>query len=186
MVSLLFSASVVCETILLKSGKFVQGKIVEQTKDYVKIDFSGVILTYERDQIDQIALDPEPQIDESGFIRIINKRPKESKNAEPGGFYDKDCLAQIKPGQDSAQMECNCRIFPELEDIVKKYNLGIRPIYVSSEREGFVSCAAYLYWLEQDKQQDIKICEETKKEILIKTSSSEKTYPVISAGLYCH
>jgi len=42
------------DTISLKSGKQIEGKILEMTNDAVKIDFEGVGLTYFFDQIDKI------------------------------------------------------------------------------------------------------------------------------------
>jgi len=42
------------ETIVLKSGKTVEGKLIEKTDKYIKIDFEGVILTYFLDEIKSI------------------------------------------------------------------------------------------------------------------------------------
>ena len=38
----------------LKSGKKVEGQIIEKTDEYIKIDFSGIPLTYYMDQIENI------------------------------------------------------------------------------------------------------------------------------------
>ena len=51
---LLVSSMVFAETIILKSGKTVEGKIIERTDKYIKIDFYGVPLTYWLDDIDHI------------------------------------------------------------------------------------------------------------------------------------
>ena len=45
---------VYAETILLKSGKSVEGKLLEKTGKYIKIDFQGVPLTYFFDEIESI------------------------------------------------------------------------------------------------------------------------------------
>ncbi len=42
------------ETIILKNGNSVEGKIVEQTDKYIKIDYMGTILTYWKDDIEKI------------------------------------------------------------------------------------------------------------------------------------
>ena len=42
------------ETILLKSGQKVEGRIVEKTDKYVKLDFQGVDLVYYNDEIDSV------------------------------------------------------------------------------------------------------------------------------------
>lgn len=34
------------ETVYLKSGGRIEGKVLEKTKDYIKIDFNGIDLTY--------------------------------------------------------------------------------------------------------------------------------------------
>ena len=42
------------ETIVLKSGKTVEGKIIESNEQSVKIDFQGIPLLYSRDEIEKI------------------------------------------------------------------------------------------------------------------------------------
>lgn len=42
------------ETVYLKSGKKVEGKVIERTDKYIKIDFKGVSLTYGFDEIESI------------------------------------------------------------------------------------------------------------------------------------
>ena len=42
------------DTIILKSGKTVEGKIVERTDTSIKVDIGGVALTYWMDQIQTI------------------------------------------------------------------------------------------------------------------------------------
>jgi len=50
--------------IYLKNGKKVQGKIIEQSDYFVKIDFEGIPLTYWKNEIDTIAEDkPEAKVD---------------------------------------------------------------------------------------------------------------------------
>lgn len=51
---ILFVSSAFADTITLKSGKQVEGKILEKTAESVKIDFQGVELTYFLDEIDSI------------------------------------------------------------------------------------------------------------------------------------
>ena len=42
------------ETVVLKSGKTVEGKLIEKTDKYIKMDFQGVPLTYFLDEIESI------------------------------------------------------------------------------------------------------------------------------------
>lgn len=51
---LCFPISLFAETIVLKSGKTVEGKIIEKTDKYIKIDFQGVPITYFLDEIESI------------------------------------------------------------------------------------------------------------------------------------
>lgn len=51
---LLFSSPVLSETVILKSGQRIEGKIIEKNEKYIKIDFSGVSLTYWLDEVKSI------------------------------------------------------------------------------------------------------------------------------------
>jgi hypothetical protein len=48
-------------TLLLNSGQAVKGKLVEQTKDYVKLDIEGVTMTYFKEEISRIEWSPPGQ-----------------------------------------------------------------------------------------------------------------------------
>jgi len=54
LLALCFPISVFAETIELKSGKTVEGKIIEKTDKYIKVDFMGVPITYYFNEIDTI------------------------------------------------------------------------------------------------------------------------------------
>ena len=47
-------SSVYAETIVLKSGYTVEGKLLEKTDKYIKIDFQGVPITYFLDEVESI------------------------------------------------------------------------------------------------------------------------------------
>ncbi|MFA5311052.1 MAG: hypothetical protein WC355_01915 [Candidatus Omnitrophota bacterium] len=49
-----FYAPVLADTVTLKSGQKIEGKIVERTDQYVKINFQGVVLEYLQDEVDSI------------------------------------------------------------------------------------------------------------------------------------
>lgn len=51
---LILSISTFAETVVLKSGKTVEGKLIEKTDKYIKIDFQGVPLTYYLDEIERV------------------------------------------------------------------------------------------------------------------------------------
>jgi hypothetical protein len=50
------------ETVYLKNGKSVSGRILEKTDKYIKIDFQGVPLTYWLDEVSSISA-PSLEID---------------------------------------------------------------------------------------------------------------------------
>ena len=52
--SLCFPTFIFAETVILKSGKKIEGKIIERTDKYIKIDFNGVPLPYFFDEIEKI------------------------------------------------------------------------------------------------------------------------------------
>ena len=53
---ILLALPIVCfaETIVLKSGEAIEGKIIERTDGYIRIDFEGVPLTYFLDDVESI------------------------------------------------------------------------------------------------------------------------------------
>lgn len=55
----IFTSALFADTIVLKSGKTVEGKIIEKTAEYVKIGFMGVELTYFMDEVQNIKEDKE-------------------------------------------------------------------------------------------------------------------------------
>lgn len=50
------------DTIILKNGETVEGKIVEQTQDFVKVDFEGVVIPYFKDEIKQLLIEGEEPV----------------------------------------------------------------------------------------------------------------------------
>lgn len=49
------------ETVHLKSGKKIKGEIIEETNDYIRIDFCGVPLTYYFNEIEYVQSDIQPR-----------------------------------------------------------------------------------------------------------------------------
>ena len=83
-VQLLLPALVLAETIILKSGKKIEGRIIEKTDEYVKIELSGIPLTYYQEQIDSIS---QQSIEEMEFMpRLIKLYTRFSKTVDKGGW----------------------------------------------------------------------------------------------------
>jgi hypothetical protein len=84
-ISLFFPIFAFAETIVLKSGKAVEGKIIEKTDKYVKVDFLGVELTYFLDEIDKI----------EGELLVV---PKETKSESlPVEMTPKEIFKTLSP-----------------------------------------------------------------------------------------
>lgn len=83
LLSLCFLVSVSAETILLKSGKIVEGEIIERDQERIKVDFLGVSLTYYLDEIESIDR-------EKITLPLIKEEislPVEDKEASQGGEH---------------------------------------------------------------------------------------------------
>lgn len=65
------------ETIILKSGRQIEGRIIEKTEQYIKIEIEGILLTYWLDEIERIeGLAPIPGQD-------IIPRPSQEVTIKP-------------------------------------------------------------------------------------------------------
>lgn len=81
---------VLADTIILKSGKEIEGKIIEETDEYVKIDIEGVPVTYFSDEVDRIekgsnspqSLGPESYSVETILDRYSNDAMQYFKNKQ--------------------------------------------------------------------------------------------------------
>lgn len=85
---LIFVSLASADTLTLKSGETVEGTIIEQTADAVKIDVYGVQVTYFLDEVDQIngepvspPSEPPPAVEEGAVTEEVVPAPEET----PGG-----------------------------------------------------------------------------------------------------
>ncbi len=74
-VSFLFLAPLIYSaTIYLKDGRKIEGRIIEETDDYIKIDFYGGTLTYYKDKIERIEnFKGKSEIKSSSFSDIFER-----------------------------------------------------------------------------------------------------------------
>ncbi|MFC1674603.1 tol-pal system YbgF family protein [Candidatus Omnitrophota bacterium] len=83
LVAILLALPLACfaETVTLKSGETIEGKIVEKTDKYIKIDFEGVSLTYWLEDIESIGgqplLSPAITIDKEHPIAKTNTKTED-------------------------------------------------------------------------------------------------------------
>jgi hypothetical protein len=116
----LFSFPLFSETIVLKSGSSLEGKIIERTDEYIKIDFQGIPLTYYFDQISTI-----------DGQKIQQPLPEEPLSVEPEMYrstkeaYEPEDSSEDSPGYGSDAFGDAGRTFPEQESGFKEeYQAG--------------------------------------------------------------
>jgi len=76
------------DTIYLKNGKKYNCRIIEKTEEYIKIDFLGIVLTYQLDELERVEFDKEG---------VSNS--KQAKTANPV-FQKNNIEADFKKGTD--------------------------------------------------------------------------------------
>jgi tetratricopeptide (TPR) repeat protein len=103
------------ETIILKSGQKVEGKIIEETEKYIKIDFDGVPLTYFLDEVESIDGKPanvsKDLFKPKDFDKIAVSAEKESseyleKNPQSAEAYNKRGVAYRMNGNQDDAIAC--------------------------------------------------------------------------------
>ena len=102
-----------CQTVILKTGQKVEGKIIEQTDKYVKLEFQGVELTFYDDEIssiEQTSLDgaktmtPQMELLYKAYTAAVNSRKTPAK--EPVAVVKKsveEAAQQAPPGGSAPQ-----------------------------------------------------------------------------------
>lgn len=125
-ICLCFPVLIFAETIILKSGETVEGKLLEKTDEYIKIDFQGVPLTYFIDEVNTI--DGKPANASSGevAIEILNpgytKPPDESNNVE------------ISPESDIQDIMKKLEYYYSTRDFDKAIELGEAALKKTTDR----------------------------------------------------
>jgi len=85
-----FPQLILAETLLLKSGQQIEGKIVERTDKYVKVYFMGVLLTYFYDQIEAIdGAEPVIPIKEAEVVPSDATQTDEATEKDRWGVREK-------------------------------------------------------------------------------------------------
>jgi hypothetical protein len=100
------------DTVYLKSGNKVEGKIIEKSDDYLKVDIAGVAVTYFWDEIESAQLDdgkkiypkekPEaaekkPLAEEPGFKKPAKEEKMLSAPGVAGTAEDVEKILRLKP-----------------------------------------------------------------------------------------
>jgi hypothetical protein len=106
------------ETIVLKSGKKVNKKILEKTNQYIKVDYDGVAVTYYLDEIECMYDDGQPlSAQESNlaenYSTDLAQEEDQSKN------LGKEDVEQIY--KNYLQAKYTCKNYEDLLALAKKY-----------------------------------------------------------------
>lgn len=84
--SLFFCTISFAETILLKSGKTVEGRIIEKTDKYIKIDVEGVPLTYFLNEVESVVGQKINSTSGDGILNQPEKASEEKNIKADKGF----------------------------------------------------------------------------------------------------
>jgi len=71
---LFFPISIFAETVVLKSGKTIEGKLIETTDKCIRINAQGFLLTYSWDEVESIDRRPANILKNSIIVEILNPR----------------------------------------------------------------------------------------------------------------
>ncbi|MFA5008693.1 MAG: tetratricopeptide repeat protein [Candidatus Omnitrophota bacterium] len=117
---LTFSASVYAETIVLKSGKTIEGIVTDKTDKYIKVDVFGIPVTYYLDTVESIDGEKiaSTEIKKEMGIKREATSTKEAVKFEPQPVKKNLSLGEVKEAQEYFQKGIN--YFRE-----KKYNDAI-------------------------------------------------------------
>lgn len=91
----LFNFSVKADTVHLKSGKTVEGKIIKETDDYIKIETMGFPITYFKDTIKEIIKEEKPKESKESDLTILEDEGPEQKNFFMETYNDDILSAQV-------------------------------------------------------------------------------------------
>ena len=122
------SSVVFAETVVLKSGKIIEGKLLEETDKYIKIDFEGVTLTYFLDEI--ASIEKEKKLDAPILENVIDKEQAQAEEDNLPPVALKEGSAGIQQINEAyynmarlgfQELECDLTInaFESLKDMLK-------------------------------------------------------------------
>ena len=129
-ICLLFPVITSAETIILKSGKTVEGKIIEKTDKYIKIDFQGMPLTYYSDEIESIDGKKLSGYSQEVVSNQESKNIEETKSAQNQNNPPKETGVVLS---DRTQTEVGVEEYGQ--EIIKKVTYDFGPEHMVAELE---------------------------------------------------
>jgi hypothetical protein len=136
---LFFQGLCLSDTVLLKSGQKVEGRIVEKTDKYVKLDFFGVDLVYYNDEVASIiqgALGSEntitPQLEAlyqayTSSLKVPSK-PKEEKLEEAPAVVMQQATGVSQSTPMAASTASLAQLPPDAQKIIQQALQGVQGV----------------------------------------------------------
>ena len=114
-------------TITFKSGKEVEGEIIERSQDFIKIDFLGMPVTYYYDEIESIDGEPvtAPELSPQEDINITEDSPELSEQVDAAVFQidlEPEAIEEIEEVPTQNQDEAKQSIKEALDNYVEALN----------------------------------------------------------------
>ncbi len=98
------------ETIKLKTGSLIEGKLVEKTDEYIKLDVSGVTVTFYNDEIENVVdaniLDNSIKRQQQTDAAAAGKRQGKVKGVRADGWIEIEVVPRIPIGDQSTLEAC--------------------------------------------------------------------------------
>ncbi|UCC95573.1 MAG: hypothetical protein JSW40_02190 [Candidatus Omnitrophota bacterium] len=132
-VSLSLAFPVFAEKITLKSGKTLEGKIIQETDSFIKVDFSGILLTYYKDDIANI----EKSTSNTQIKHNQEKQDMDYGETTKDQQWEEKMIEErinMEKKQIEAQIEAYEGRIKQLKEWIKEYEEGDED-YVMTEEE---------------------------------------------------
>lgn len=124
---LCFPISIFAETVVLKSGKTLEGKLIETTDKCIRIDVQGFLLTYSWDEVESIDRKPAKILKESVIVEILNPG-----YAKPPNIKDN---IEINSGSTVKEILKKTNYYYSIHDFDKAIELGEMALKKTNDRK---------------------------------------------------
>jgi len=142
------------DTIYLKSGKAVEGQIVEATDKYIKMDVGDIIVTFFKDEIKEVSLlknNSQLDTEKQQVLEFINKLDSIQSNCNGEVFKKTLLLAQVLAVGNKQE---GYRIEREIRDLIAQHRQQIEslsPPAICSELKAIIIRSMQLQEEENDE-----------------------------------
>jgi tetratricopeptide (TPR) repeat protein len=120
MAMFLFVPIASADTVYLKTGQKVEGKIIEKTNEFIKIDFTGVVLTYWLDEIEKVEPQQGPAFEPEQKEKIVQPTQRDKTEA----YFKSGTNYLIEGNWQQAISEYKSALLFDANDLGSHFNLG--------------------------------------------------------------